>query len=362
MPDKNIIDITYDFSEDYRKKIDPDKYNLILKFWHKILWEKYLPNGNILFSLIETDYGLIHKSDLGEYYLTSDSIVHTYSRQNCMTDIIKQFSKNEIDNFFCIACQIGGYILFPGYKIGNKQTINGARGFNQKIADRFDLTLECIRLYYNNEIDNKINPLGEVLNRYDNFFKLFIDFKGYCEYFLLQDLVTNNYTYINFFLPFNGFNTKPRPNSVDEYRIFMENNIKFVINRNNRIQNYLTEKNKYWYNYYLVKANNNTIFKYIVNPDGQLNNYGSQLCTVNKKCIEGDIKYINENIIDDMKNNNEIVEKVDGRNWNYEKLIDHYFDNEGSLYSYNKNPNEKIKEIYRSLHMSNYLCNNYYKY
>jgi hypothetical protein len=239
MANINCIDVTYDFSEDYYKDIDPDKYNLILRNWHKILWEKPLPYNNIVFSLVEKDYGLNHNSALGDFYLTSDSIIHTYSRQKSISDIINKIPKEEIENFFHIACRIGAYILFPGYCIDKKQTINGARGFNPKIADRFDLTLECIRLYYNGEINTEINPLGEVINRYNSFFTLFTDFKGYCNFFLLQDLTNDNYSKINFFLPFNGFTSKPRPSSIEEYNIYKEQSIKFVNNRNKRIQEYI---------------------------------------------------------------------------------------------------------------------------
>jgi hypothetical protein len=239
MVDINSVDITYDFSEDYLKNIDPDHDNKILRNWHKILWEKNLPKKNITFELVEKDYGLYHNSELGEYYLTSDSIVHTYSRQKSITEIINQFPKEEIDNFFHVACRIGGYILFPGNRIGKAQTINGARGFNTKITDRFDLTLECIRLYYNGDINSQINPLGEAINRYNDFFKLFTDFKGYCDFFLLQDLTLDNYSRINFFLPFDGFNIKPRPSSVEEYRIYKEKGINFVNNRNKKINDYI---------------------------------------------------------------------------------------------------------------------------
>jgi len=242
MVDINKIDTTYDFAEDYYKNIDPDKHNKILRNWHKILWEKYLPNTNTLFTLDEKDYGLYHISKLGEYYLTSDGIVHTYSKGYSNPEIINQIQKEEINNFYHIACRIGAYILFPGYRINNKQTINGARGCHPKIADRFDLTLECIRLYYDGIIENENNPLGEVINRYNNFFKLFSNFKGYCEYFLLQDLTLNDYKNIKFHLPFNGFNSTPRPSSVDEYRIYMNNSILFVNNRNNRIENYIQSK------------------------------------------------------------------------------------------------------------------------
>ena len=240
----NEIDITHDFYEYYEKNIDPDKYSKVLRKWHKILWEKYLPDNKNILNLVEKDYGLFHKSNLGEYYLTSDSIIHTYSRRKSFSDIVNKFPIEEINNFRHIASKIGGYILFPGYKINNAQTINGARGFNVKIADRFDLTLECIRLYYLGENDKLINPLGDVLNRYDNYFKLFLDFKGYCNFFLLQDLTYDNFTKIKYFLPFTGFTSKPLPSSVDEYGIYKNNCIDFVNSRNNRIIEYIRGNTK----------------------------------------------------------------------------------------------------------------------
>lgn len=71
-----------------------------------------------------------------------------------------------------------------GYTIG-AMTINGARGFNQSIADRMDLTLECIRRYY----VGQRSPLTETLARYPDFFGLFETFSGYVDFFLLDDLV-----------------------------------------------------------------------------------------------------------------------------------------------------------------------------
>lgn len=68
-----------------------------------------------------------------------------------------------------------------------------------------------------------------------DFFKLFSDFKGYCEFFLLNDLVKNNFGEINFFIPFCEFNTSPLPQNKTEYFDFMNNNISFVTKRNNRI-------------------------------------------------------------------------------------------------------------------------------
>ena len=113
-------------------------------------------------------------------------------------------------------------------------TINGSRGINKKIKDRFDLTLECIRRFYLNET----SPLGETLNRYKNFFKLFNNFKGYVDFFLLQDLVVKNYSTVNFFLPFNNFQDSPVPTDIEEYKFYRKNMTQFIHNRGKRIKNY----------------------------------------------------------------------------------------------------------------------------
>ena len=50
-----------------------------------------------------------------------------------------------------------------------------------KINDRFDLTLECIRRYYLNED----SPLKETFIRYSDFL-LFKNFKGYIDFFFCR--------------------------------------------------------------------------------------------------------------------------------------------------------------------------------
>ena len=63
------------------------------------------------------------------------------------------------------------------------------RGCNHKIGDRFDLNLECIRGHYL----RGDNPLSFTLSSYGAFFDLFEDFRGYVNFFLLQDLVGDDY-------------------------------------------------------------------------------------------------------------------------------------------------------------------------
>jgi hypothetical protein len=116
-----------------------------------------------------------------------------------MSHIIQLIPETEMTAFLDLSYTIGGFIIFPGNRINSLQTINQARGCNSKICDRIDLTLECIRLFY----IGKDSPLSKTLNRYNNYFQLFTNFKGYCEFFLLQDLILDDDSKINFFLPFD---------------------------------------------------------------------------------------------------------------------------------------------------------------
>jgi hypothetical protein len=74
-------------------------------------------------------------------------------------------------------------MVFPGYQVDRKMTINQRRGCHGSIRDRFDLTLECIRRHYLDEP----SPLSATLARYAEFFGLFGDFAGYVDFFHLQD-------------------------------------------------------------------------------------------------------------------------------------------------------------------------------
>jgi hypothetical protein len=134
-----------------------------------------------------------------------------------------------LDAFQSLGSTVGARILFPGNRVDGKPTINVARGFNAQIADRFDLTLECIRLHYLEQA----SPLAAALDRYANFFGLFDSFKGYVDFFLLGDLVQDGQ--VRFYLPFDGEFGQPLPNTVDEYIEYMTNTMGFVAARNERI-------------------------------------------------------------------------------------------------------------------------------
>jgi hypothetical protein len=172
---------------------------------------------------------LTHTSPLGDFKLSSDTISNSLRGSKRRAGLIAQIPSMSLDAFQSLGSTVGARILFPGNRVDGKPTINVARGFNAQIADRFDLTLECIRLHYLEQA----SPLAAALDRYANFFGLFDSFKGYVDFFLLGDLVQDGQ--VRFYLPFDGEFGQPLPNTVDEYIEYMTNTMGFVAARNERI-------------------------------------------------------------------------------------------------------------------------------
>ena len=220
-----FVNISFDTRSDAGDK-DPDSYSATLRSYHRYLWSKKLPNGKELI----LDEWLNNTSDACNFLFSSDSISNSLRGQKDYQYMISQIDQSIIEDFVAKGSTIGGYVIFPKRKINGKMSINQERGINYRICDRFDLTLECIRLYYL----GKDSPLYECFKRYHEFFDLFVDFEGYTDFFLLQDLV-DNYNNVKFFLPFGGFAYKPRPTEVEEYLVYKGNTITFVNDRNKRI-------------------------------------------------------------------------------------------------------------------------------
>ena len=105
------------------------------------------------------------------------------------------------------------------------------------IADRMDLTLECIRRHYGGQS----SPLSDTLERYADFFALFGDFAGYVEFFLLDDLLTEDGAAIDFFMPFDNFATPSVPRDIDSFREYRRRNIDFIHARNRRVAEWCTQ-------------------------------------------------------------------------------------------------------------------------
>lgn len=198
-----------------------------------MLWSKPLPNGK-MFELHDDKKGayLYHQSELGEFFLGSDAITHSYKNHQRKKWLTEQIP-NEVNALFDTGSTIGAYIIFPNKRINRKHTINQARGINSLIDDRLDLTLECIRRFYS----GKTSPLYDTLLRYRNFFDLFDNFMRYVHFFFLEDLIDVN-NHIKFYLPFDDFRTRPSFSDVNQYLMYKEKVVAFIRARNKRIENY----------------------------------------------------------------------------------------------------------------------------
>ncbi len=237
------IDPDQDFAAHYRNGGDPDRDCPRLYAWHRALWGRSVPGVPPLELSVTSGRGFemaLRTADGPEFRLASDGIIPTWSSSGWArsfgADLVAEVAR-DADDFYRIASTIGGYILFPRNRIGQAgSTINQARGVDPRIADRFDLTLECIRLHYSNPAAE--NPLGERLAYYADFFALFGDFDGYVRLFLLDDLVTADRGAVLSLMsgePLSVFGAPALAVSPAQYAEYRRRSIAFVRERNARI-------------------------------------------------------------------------------------------------------------------------------
>ena len=239
-----VIEPDVDFASHYRNGGDPDRDCERLYEWHRALWGRVVP-GVAPFGLeviYDRGYGLrLRCADGGEFWLGSDSIIPTWSSLGWTSrfapDLVAEIAR-DADDFYRLACTIGGYIVFPRNRVGQTGwTINQCRGMYSSIADRFDVTLECIRRHYSDP--SAMNPLGERLTYYADFFALFRDFDTYVRFFLLDDLVDAGRIAVRSLVtgdPLMEFSVPAFARSAAEYREYRQRTITFVRARNERIQ------------------------------------------------------------------------------------------------------------------------------
>ena len=111
--------------------------------------------------------------------MTSDTVLPTFTNRPDLQAIIGQMPSDEIDELNTITYTIGGMIIWPGTQIDGERTINQARGFTAVIADRFDLTVECVRRHYDGDTTH---PLAATYRALHAFFNLFGSFAGYVDF------------------------------------------------------------------------------------------------------------------------------------------------------------------------------------
>jgi Family of unknown function (DUF6994) len=226
------INIAFDFRTDTPPGCDPDIRSPTLRRYHCLLWSKRLPGGET-FGLAERGYYLYHHSELGEFTLSSDAVMPCFLRYPAALQPIREQDPPQVHHDFAkLGYTIGGMMIWPAIRIDGKWTINQARGCLKNIADRFDLTLESIRRHYLDQW----SPLAPTLSRYADYFALFRDYRGFVDFFLLDDLVADDGS-VKFFMPFDNFGPPGSaiPKDLDTYREFRRRSTEFIQARNHRI-------------------------------------------------------------------------------------------------------------------------------
>lgn len=238
-----LIDPEQDFAAHYKQGGDPDRDCPRLYAWHRAIWGRTTPDRAALSLEVVYDRGYemaLTTADGKHFRLASDGIIPTWSSagwaKSFDTHVAAEIAK-DTDDFYRVASTIGGYVLFPRNRPGQAgHTINQARGVHRQIADRFDLTLESIRLHYTDPTAD--NPLAERLAYYADFFALFDDFSGYVRHFMLEDLVTDDQEAVVSLMtgePLSGFSTPAVAGSPEQYAVYRQRSIAFVNARNARM-------------------------------------------------------------------------------------------------------------------------------
>ena len=240
-----IIDTSFDFTTDSPHfwdgfwqnnygmgggSSDPDIASKTLKNYHQFLWSKTLPNGEMMQLTARTGPDYLTWKD---FRFGSDSIIVSFRHNKCR-DLINAARKALPDyqrfaeDFVHRTYTIGGAIIFPKHV----NSMNQRKGCHPLIGDRWDLTLECIRRFYNNEE----SPLSTTIQSDRSFYELFGDFKGYVDFFFLQDCVTDDYSAVRIWQGKGDFCENPYPTDVEQYLRWIKVQLDFTAQRNRRIE------------------------------------------------------------------------------------------------------------------------------
>lgn len=222
---------------------DPDEHSPRLRADHELLWTKKL-NSGVLFAPSappkRTDGYLIFAGSPGKRHrYGSDAITASYtgrSNPRSLADAIAGLTEEQRARYLNPRYTIGSAMIWP-VRSKDRPTMNQARGLRHSIADRMDLTLECIRRHYAEEPES---PLADVISAYTDFFALFDGFTEFVDFFHLQDLVTPDYKEVRFYLPFN-FERRGTPATTAEYVEYRENVLHFINKRRQRMAKWVAE-------------------------------------------------------------------------------------------------------------------------
>lgn len=223
---------------------DPDSVSIGLRESHQVLWSKSLPGGGLLELSAQDWSGYLKVTSLpGRWTLGSDNFATTHANS------LPTFSRG-LDGFarghLCEFCTIGGYIVFPNglaqrlptsvNNTARRWTMNQARGMESRISDRFDLTLEAIRMFFVGAFHLTENPLGDILETYRWWFDLFgrgaEGFLAYADFFFLTPMLDDR-GHVKPFGPLSlAFEGALPVDDETAYRAYVDGQGEFVRTRN----------------------------------------------------------------------------------------------------------------------------------
>jgi len=230
------------------KDKDPDNVNPQLREAHRLLWSKPPRGGDVLVLSAPrwSDYLQVVSTSDG-WTVGSDNFATTH------TNALRAFAEG-LDGFadghLCELCTIGGYIVFPNQlaqqrptttnRTARRWSINQARGMESQISDRFDLTLEAIRLFYEGIVHRSVNPIGDVLEAYGWWFDLFgkgaDGFLAYADFFFLTPMLDGQGRTKPFEPLTLAFDQTLPKTDETAYRAYIAAQLDFVRRRNELIQ------------------------------------------------------------------------------------------------------------------------------
>lgn len=251
-----VFDTSFDYKTDMPAKTNPDadRDSPRLRLDHELLWTKELPSGVSFAPSVSAarwnEYLIFTDANEARHCYGSDAITSSYTtwakpkskpKSKALVDAIAGLDNEERARYLNPPYTIGSAMIWP-LRTKDLPTMNTGRGLRMKVADRMDLTLECIRRHYTEEPGS---PLADVTNAYEDFFELFgrrkQGFTGFVDFFHLQDLVTPDYEEVRFYLPFDNFKRSGTPATKDEYVTYREATLKFIEQRNRRMAEWVME-------------------------------------------------------------------------------------------------------------------------
>lgn len=212
---------------------DADAKSPMLRAAHRRLWSKCAPSSGRV--ELADDLTMTWPAGVRGLRLSSDTIATTHERYQSIRDRglwrnLSAASQQRYDRGFYT---IGAFIILPCHE----RSLNQCRGTRWQIKDRFDLTLECIRLYFEGVTAIERNPLGDILFSDAAFFDMFGHraggFHAYVQFFHLRDLVTSGRIrwFDNSAVDEWQFGVLPLPTNHAGYVSYLENVLTFVRSR-----------------------------------------------------------------------------------------------------------------------------------